>query len=118
MAKKATSEATVRTIWRRTKRKHSAEEKIRIVLEGWRGDQTITELNRREGINQNLYRRWSKEFLEAEKARLIGDTKRQASSETAEALRNENEQLPGLNLPGQAAHSRWAAFVRAASATK
>ena len=67
------------------------------MLEGLRGDQTIAELCRREGINQNLYYRWSKEFLEAGKARLFGDTKRQASSETVEALTSENEQLPGLS---------------------
>ncbi len=91
MDKRASSEATVRTIRWRTRRKYSAEEKIRIVLEGWRGEQTITELYRREGINQNLYYRWSKEFFEARKARPIDDTKRQASSETAKDLRSENE---------------------------
>ena len=80
MSKEASAEATVRNISRKTQRKYSAEEKIRIVLEGIRGDHTVAELCRREGINENLYYRWSKDFLEAGKSRLVGDTKRDASS--------------------------------------
>src|SRR6266699_6407177 len=87
------AEKTVRDIRRATRRHHSAEEKIRIVLEGLRGEDSIAELCRREGINPNLYYKWSKEFLEAGKARLTGDTKRQASSNEVDALRHENEQL-------------------------
>ena len=68
------AEKTVRDIRRATRRHHSAEEKIRIVLEGLRGEVSIAELCRKEGINQNLYYRWSKEFLEAGKKRLAGDT--------------------------------------------
>ena len=68
------AEKTVRDIRRATRRHHSAEEKIRIVLEGLRGGDSIAELCRKEGINQNLYYRWSKEFLEAGKKRLAGDT--------------------------------------------
>src|SRR4029434_4902809 len=64
------AEKTVRDIRRATRRHHSAEEKIRIVLEGLRGEDSIAELCRKEGINQNLYSRWSKEFLEAGKKRL------------------------------------------------
>jgi len=64
------AEKTVRDIRRATRRQHSAEEKIRIVLEGLRGEVSIAELCRKEGINQNLYYRWSKEFLEAGKKRL------------------------------------------------
>src|SRR5215475_8082734 len=64
------AEKTVRDIRRATRRHHSAEEKIRIVLEGLRGEDSIAELCRKEGINQNLYYRWSKEFLEAGKKRL------------------------------------------------
>src|ERR1700747_235001 len=67
------AEKTVRDIRRATRRHHSAEEKIRIVLEGLRGEDSIAELCRKEGINQNLYYRWSKEFLEAGKKRLAGD---------------------------------------------
>ena len=72
------AEKTVRDIRRATRRHHSAEEKIRIVLEGLRGEDSIAELCRKEGINQNLYYRWSKEFLEAGKKRLAGDTAREA----------------------------------------
>ena len=68
------AEQTVRDIRRATRRKFSAEEKIRIVLEGLRGEDSIAELCRREGINQNLYCRWSKDFLEAGKKRLSGDS--------------------------------------------
>ena len=78
MAKKESAESTVRNIRRKTRKKYSAEEKIRIVLEGLRGESTIAELCRREGIAQSLYYKWSKEFLEAGKQRLSGNTKRQA----------------------------------------
>ena len=74
----------------------SAEEKIRIVLEGLRGDDTVAALCRREGIVQSLYYKWSKEFLEAGKSRLAGDTKRQASSDDVTELRSENDQLKQL----------------------
>jgi transposase len=96
MTKEASAEATVRNIRRKTRRKYSAEEKIRIVLEGLRGDITIAELCRREGISENLYYRWSKDFLEAGKSRLVGDTKREANSKQVKALRQENEQLKQL----------------------
>jgi transposase len=96
MMKKASTEATVRNVRRKTRRKYSAEEKIRIVLEGIRGDQTIAELCRREGISEALYYRWSKDFLEAGKSRLVGDTKREANSKQVKALRQENEQLKQL----------------------
>ena len=82
-------EKTVRDIRRATRRRFSAEEKIRIVLEGLRGDDSIAELCRKEGINQNLYYRWSKEFLEAGKKRLAGDTARQATSPEVKELRHE-----------------------------
>ena len=90
---KVSAEQVVREIRRETRRKYSAEEKIRIVLEGLRGEESIAELCRREGINPNMYYKWSKEFLEAGKARLTGDTKRQASSSEVTDLRQENEQL-------------------------
>ena len=75
------AEKTVRDIRRATRRRFSAEDKIRIVLEGLRGEDSIAELCRKEGINQNLYYRWSKEFLEAGKKRLAGDTVREATSD-------------------------------------
>ncbi len=94
--KKQSSEATVRDIRRKTRRKFSAEEKIRIVLEGLRGEDSIVELCRREGISSNLYYNWSKEFLEAGKRRLMGNTKRQADSTEVNHLRQENRQLKYL----------------------
>jgi transposase len=87
------AEKTVRDIRRATRRKFSAEEKIRIVLEGLRGEETIAELCRKEGINQNLYYRWSKDFLEAGKKRLAGDAVREATSDEVKGLRAEARQL-------------------------
>jgi transposase len=73
MSHKDSAESVVRQIRRQTRRKYSAEEKIRIVLEGLRGEDSIAELCRREGINSNLYYKWSKEFLDAGKRRLSSD---------------------------------------------
>jgi len=87
------AEETVRDIRRATRRQFSAEEKIRIVLEGLRGEDSIAELCRKEGIAQNLYYRWSKEFLEAGKKRLAGDTAREATSDEVKILRTEARQL-------------------------
>jgi transposase len=96
MAKKQDVETTVREIRRKTRKKYSAEEKIRIVLEGLRGENTIAELCRREGIHPNMYYKWSKEFIEAGKQRLTGDTQRQADNQEVQAMRTENEQLKQL----------------------
>jgi len=90
---KVSAEEVVRDIRRQTRKKYNAEEKIRIVLEGLRGEESIAELCRREGIAPNMYYKWSKEFLEAGKARLTGDVKRQATSSEVSDLRQENEQL-------------------------
>ena len=89
-------ESVVREIRRNTRRKFSSEEKIRIVLEGLKGEVSISELCRREGIVSNLYYRWSKDFLEAGKKRLSGDTAREANSSEVDGLRSENEQLKQL----------------------
>ena len=91
--KKQSSEAAVREIRRRARRRFSAEEKIRIVLEGLRGEESIAALCRREGIASNLYYRWSKEFLEAGKKRLAGDAVREATSSEVRELRTENREL-------------------------
>ena len=91
--KKASAESTVRDIRRKTRKKYAAEEKIRIVLEGLRGESTVAELCRREGIAQSLYYKWSKEFLEAGKRRLSGNTKRQADSAEVSGMKHANEQL-------------------------
>ncbi len=86
-------EKTIRDIRRATRRQNSAEEKIRIVLDGLRGEDSIVELCRREGINQNLYYRWSKEVLGAGKMRLAGDTAREATSEEVKDLRRQAGEL-------------------------
>ena len=83
----------VAEIRKATRRKFSAEDKIRIVLDGLRGEDSIAELCRREGIVQNLYYRWSKEFLEAGKKRLAGDTARAATSDEVKDLRHEAAML-------------------------
>lgn len=93
MTERRDPEKVVREIKRKTRRKFSSEEKIRIVLEGLRGEETIAELCRREGISPNLYYNWSKEFLEAGKRRLAGNTKREASSTEVSHLKQENREL-------------------------
>src|ERR671915_1581809 len=90
---KELAEQVVSDIRRATRRPFSAEEKIRIVLTGLRGEDSIAELCRKEGIAQNLYYRWSKEFLEAGKKRLAGDTAREATSNEVKTLRGEARQL-------------------------
>ena len=87
------AEKTVRDIRRATRRQYSAEEKIRIVLEGLRGETSIAELCRKEGIAQSMYYGWSKEFLEAGKRRLAGDTAREATSDEVKTFRAEARQL-------------------------
>ena len=96
MAKKESVEKTIHNIRRKTRKKYSSEDKIRIVLEGLRGETTIAELCRREGINSNLYYRWSTEFLEAGKQRLAGNTTREADSGEVKELKSENNQLKKL----------------------
>ena len=86
---KDSTEKAVRDIRRATRRHYSAEEKIRIVLQGLRGEDSIAELCRKEGINQNLYYRWSKEFLEAGKRRLAGNVVREATTDEVKNLRQE-----------------------------
>jgi len=90
---KETSDQVVKNIRRATRKRYSAEEKIRIVLDGLRGEDSIAELCRREGIAQGLYYSWSKEFLEAGKKRLAGDTAREASTSEVKVLRREARDL-------------------------
>ena len=87
------SERLVKTIRRATRKQYSAEEKIRVVLDGRRGESSIAELCRREGIAEGLYYSWSKEFLEAGKRRLAGDTARAATSVEVTDLRREARAL-------------------------
>jgi transposase len=96
MKKQNGVESKVREIRRKTRKRYSSEEKIRIVLDGLRGEESIAALCRREGINTNLYYSWSKEFIDAGKRRLMGDTKRQATSGEVLSLRKENSQLKEL----------------------
>jgi len=96
MTPRTESGKIVREIKRRTRKKYSAEEKIRIVLEGLRGEVSIAELCRREGIHTNVYYTWSKNFLEAGKRRLNGDTQREATSDEVSGFKQENEQLKQL----------------------
>src|ERR1700734_645698 len=90
------AEKRVRDIRRATRRQFSAEEKVRIVIAGLRGEDSIAELCRKEGINRNLYYRWSKDFLEAGKKRLAGDTVRAATSDEVKEIQAQTRQLKEL----------------------
>ena len=96
MPAKKHSEAIVRDIKRKTRKRYNAEEKIRIVLDGLRGEESIAAICRREGISNNLYYRWSKDFLEAGKKRLSGDIQREATSTEVTDIKQENDQLKQL----------------------
>jgi len=93
---KTSPESIVREIKRRTRRKFTAEEKIRIVLEGLRGEESIADICRKEGIHPTMYYKWSKSFLESGKRQLNGDTIREASSNEVKELRDENDELKML----------------------
>jgi transposase len=93
---KRSPEKIIKEIKRKTRRKFSSEEKIRIVIEGRRGEDSIAAICRREGINPNLYYRWSKDFLEAGKKRLQGDTQREANTIEVGKLKRENTDLKML----------------------
>ena len=90
---KASAETVIKDIRRATRKQYGAEAKIRIVLEGLRGEESIAALCRREGIAESLYYNWSKEFLEAGKKRLAGDTARAANSDEVKVLRRETRDL-------------------------
>ena len=92
-SKSTSGERIVKDIKRQTRKQYSAEEKIRIVLDGLRGEESIAELCRQEGIAQGLYYKWSKDFLEAGKKRLAGDIVRQATSTEVTALKGEARDL-------------------------
>lgn len=96
MTPRGSADKTVREIKRKTRRKYSAEEKIRIILDGLRGEDSIAEICRREGIHQNMYYKWSRDFLEAGKKRLAGDTMREANTTEVKELRQENMHLKHL----------------------
>ena len=91
--RQTSGERIVKDIKRKTRKRYSAEEKIRIVLDGLRGEESIAELCRQEGIAQGLYYKWSKDFLEAGKKRLAGDITRQANSSEVKELKSEAREL-------------------------
>lgn len=93
MVRKKSSESIIRDIKRQTKRKFSSEEKISIVIEGLRGEDSIASICRREGVAPSVYYRWSKVFMEAGKKRLNGDTVREANTDEVDELRNQNNAL-------------------------
>jgi transposase len=95
-AKEERARKTIRQIKRATRRKFSAEEKIRIILEGLRGEETISQLCRREGIAPSVYYKWSKSFLEAGRQRLVGETKRDVTTDEVRRLKSENAELKRL----------------------
>ena len=96
MSKKAPAEQAVRDIRRKTRKQYSAEEKIRIVLEGFRREVTVNDLCRREGIKPHSYYAWTKEFMEAGKERLTRDSVRDATRQEIQAHKRENSELKQL----------------------
>ena len=96
MTKKKKVKSLIKDIKRKTRRKFSAEEKITIILEGLKGEESVAGICRREGIAPALYYRWSKDFLEAGKKRLMGDTMREANTGEVKNLRDENTELKSV----------------------
>ena len=96
MAKKRSTTALISDLKRKTRRSYSSEEKIRIIIEGLRGETSIAELCRKEGISQGIYYKWSKDFMEAGKGRLKGDTIREANTSEVKLLKTENSDLKEL----------------------
>lgn len=90
---KKTAQTLIKDIKRKTNRTYSSEEKIRIVIEGMRGEESISAICRKYGINDSLYYKWSKDFMEAGKKRLSGDTERNATSDEVHHLKKENDNL-------------------------
>jgi len=93
MTKKRSASSLISELKRKTRKLYSSEEKIRIIIEGMRGETSIAELCRREGIAQGNYYKWSKDFMEAGKRRLSGDTLREANTTEVSALKGENGSL-------------------------
>ena len=93
MAKKQSTSSLISDLKRRTRKAYSSEEKIRIIIEGMRGETSIAELCRKEGLSQGNYYKWTKDFMEAGKKRLNGDTLREANTTEVSDLKNENSSL-------------------------
>ena len=96
MAKKKSASSLISELKRKTRRTYNSEEKIRIIIEGIRGETSIAELCRKEGIAQGNYYKWSKDFMEAGKKRLNGDTLREANTSEVQDLKQENGSLKML----------------------
>lgn len=111
MAKKRSTTSLISDLKRKTRRNYSSEEKIRIIVEGLRGEMTVAELCRKEGISQGIYYKWSKDFMEAGKNRLKGDTMREANTSEVQALKKENSELKEvvaeLTLKHRAMKKKW-----------
>lgn len=90
---KKTAQSLIKDIKRKTNRTYSSEEKIRIVIEGMRGEESVTAICRKYGINDSLYYKWTKDFMEAGKKRLSGDTERNATTDEVQHLKKENDNL-------------------------
>ena len=96
MSKKKSASSLISELKRKTRKTYSSEEKIRIIIDGIRGETTIAELCRREGISQGIYYKWSKDFMDAGKRRLTGDTMREANTSEVKELKDENRSLKEL----------------------
>ena len=96
MSKKRSASSLISDLKRKTRKRYNSEEKIRIIIEGMRGETTIAELCRREAISQANYYKWSKDFMEAGKKRLSGDTLREANTTEVDELKQENTDLKQL----------------------
>jgi len=96
MATKKSASSLISELKRKTRRTYGSEEKIRIIIDGMRGEMTIAELCRREGISQGIYYKWSKDFMDAGKRRLTGDTMREANTTEVKGLKDENRSLKVL----------------------
>ena len=96
MSKKKSASSLISELKRKTRRTYSSEEKIRIIIDGVRGEMSVAELCRREGISQGIYYKWSKDFMEAGKKRLNGDTMREANTSEVKELKDENRSLKEL----------------------
>jgi len=96
MPKKKNASSLINELKRKTRRNYSSEEKIRIIIDGMRGEMTIAELCRKEAISQGIYYKWSKDFMDAGKRRLSGDTMREANTSEVKELKDENRSLKEL----------------------
>lgn len=96
MSRKKSASSLISELKRKTRRIYSSEEKIRIIIDGMRGEMSVAELCRREGISQGIYYKWSKNFMDAGKRRLTGDTMREANTSDVKDLKQENSSLKEL----------------------